>query len=192
MQKFLVDLLKTNPELFFGILILGALIFLILVSLLSVKASKAYFENITSNKIKEVEEKILKQFSGYENKILTTLDNIKKQIDFKRTKILLLNDIDDKVNRIFNLCDMRNITHQLNIDDIYDYSSIVVYIKDSSCLQFLQDEFRKLPNDIIKIVYSENNIDRALLPENHVLVNFEYTLIEKLHSIYQVKNIMEK
>lgn len=192
MQKFLITLLETNPELFFGILILGALIFLILISLLSVKASKAYFENITSNKIKEVEKKLLNQFSGYENKILITLDNIKKQIDFKKTKILLLNDIDDKINRIFNLCDMRNIAHQLNMDDIYEYSSIVVYIKENSCLQSLQNEFRKLPNDIIKIIYSENNIDRALLPENHVLVNFEYTLIEKLHSIYQVKKIMEK
>lgn len=192
MTKFLTNLLETNPELAFSILFIGAIIFLLLISMISVRTSKAYFENVTSKKIKEVEEKMLKQFSGYENKILITLDNIKKQIDFKKTKILLLNDIDDKISRVFNLCDMRNIAHQLNVDDIYEYSSVVVYIKDNNCLNILQTQFDKLPNEIIKVIYSEKNIDRTLLPHNHVLVNFEYTLVEKLHSIYQVKNIMEK
>lgn len=192
MTKFLTNLLETNPELAFSILFIGAIIFLLLISMLSTRASKAYFENVTSKKIKEVEEKMLKQFSGYENKILTTLDNIKKQVDFKKTKILLLNDVDDKISRIFNLCDMKNIAHQLNSDDIYEYSSVVVYIKDNNCLNILQTQFNQLPNELIKVIYSEINIDRTLLPSNHVLVNFEYTLVEKLHSIYQIKNIMEK
>lgn len=192
MSKLLVNLLETNPELLFGLLITAAIIFLFLVSMLSVRASKAYFENVTSKKIKEVEENILKKFSGYENKILISLDNIRKQIDFKKTRILLLNDIDDKINRIFNLCDMKNIEYQLNNDELFEYSSVVVYIKDNNCLNVLQPQFRKLPNETIKLIYSENSIDRKLLPQNHILVNFEYTLIEKLHSIYQIKNIMEK
>jgi hypothetical protein len=193
MIKWFQNLLQNSPELAITFLFIIAIIFLVIVVLFSLKASKNYFESITLDKIKEVEKDILSRLAGYENNFLLALDDIKNQVDFKKSKFLILNDSENTIQRILNLCELKNTSKTFSYDEAEKYSAVIVYLKDESDLVDLTTEFDEIPNEIIKVIYYDGFIkDRSKLPKNNVLVNFEYTLIEKLHSIYLVKKIMEK
>ncbi len=193
MTKWFQNFLQNSPELAITLLLICALIFLVIFMLFSLKASKSYFENFTLDKIKEVEHDILSRLAGYENSFLLALDDIKNQVDFKKSKFLILNDSENTIQRILNLCELKNTSKIFSYDDADKYSAVIVYLKDEADLIDLTTSFDEIPNEIIKVIYYDGFIkDRSKLPKNNVLVNFEYTLIEKLHSIYLVKKIMEK
>lgn len=193
MGKWFKELLTSNPELALGILFMGALIFIIVIFMFSIKAAKAYFESVTLAKIKEVEKDILSRFAGYENKLLLALDDIKNKVDFKKSKFLIVNDTEQKIQRILNLCEIKNTTTTFKADDATEYSAVIINLNNDNELEELKNQIEQIPTDIVKVIYFQgNNLNRNLLPNNNVIVNFEYTLIEKLHSIYLVKKIMEK
>jgi hypothetical protein len=193
MGKWVQELLTTSPELAVIVLLMAALLFIILVFMFSNKAAKAHFESITLGKIKEVEKDILSRFAGYENKLLLALDDIKKQVDFKKSKFLIVNDEEQRIQRILNLCEIKNTTTTFKSDDIAQYSAVIINLNNDNELEKLKNQIEQIPTDIVKVIYHQgNNLNRSLLPQNNVIVNFEYTLIEKLHSIYLVKKIMEK
>lgn len=193
MGKWFQELLTTSPELAISVLLMAALLFIIVVFMFSNKAAKAHFESITLGKIKEVEKDILSRFAGYENKLLLALDDIKNQVDFKKSKFLIVNDAEQKIQRILNLCEIKNTTTTFKADDISQYSAVIINLNNDNELEELKNQIEQIPTDIVKVIYHQgNNLNRNLLPKNNVIVNFEYTLIEKLHSIYLVKKIMEK
>jgi hypothetical protein len=193
MGKWFQELLTNSPELAVGVLLMAALLFIIVVFMFSNKAAKAHFESITLDKIKEIEKDILSRFAGYENKLLLALDDVKNQVDFKKSKFLILNDTKQKVQRILNLCEIKNTTTTFKADDIAQYSAVIINLNNDNELEELKNQIEQIPTDIVKVIYHQgNNLNRNLLPKNNVIVNFEYTLIEKLHSIYLVKKIMEK
>lgn len=193
MGKWFQELLTTSPELAISVLLMAALLFIIVVFMFSNKAAKAHFESITLGKIKEVEKDILSRFAGYENKLLLALDDIKNQVDFKKSKFLIVNDAEQRIQRILNLCEIKNTTTTFKADDISQYSAVIINLNNDNELEELKNQIEQIPTDIVKVIYHQgNNLNRNLLPKNNVIVNFEYTLIEKLHSIYLVKKIMEK
>lgn len=193
MGKWFQELLTTSPELAVSVLLMAALLFIIVVFMFSNKAAKAHFESITLGKIKEVEKDILSRFAGYENKLLLALDDIKNQVDFKKSKFLIVNDAEQRIQRILNLCEIKNTTTTFKADDTAQYSAVIINLNNDNELEELKNQIEQIPTDIVKVIYHQgNNINRNLLPKNNVIVNFEYTLIEKLHSIYLVKKIMEK
>lgn len=193
MGKWFRELLTTSPELAVIVLLMAALLFIIVVFMFSNKAAKAHFESITLGKIKEVEKDILSRFAGYENKLLLALDDIKNQVDFKKSKFLIINDTEQRIQRILNLCEIKNTTTTFKADDIAQCSAVIIHLNNDNELEELKNQIEKIPTDIVKVIYYQgNNLNRNLLPKNNVIVNFEYTLIEKLHSIYLVKKIMEK
>lgn len=193
MGKWFQELLTTSPELAVSVLLMAALLFIIVVFMFSNKAAKAHFESITLGKIKEVEKDILSRFAGYENKLLLALDDIKNQVDFKKSKFLIVNDAEQRIQRILNLCEIKNTTTTFKADDTAQYSAVIINLNNDNELEELKNQIEQIPTDIVKVIYHQgNNLNRNLLPKNNVIVNFEYTLIEKLHSIYLVKKIMEK
>lgn len=193
MGKWFQELLTTSPALAVSVLLMAALLFIIVVFMFSNKAAKAHFESITLGKIKEVEKDILSRFAGYENKLLLALDDIKNQVDFKKSKFLIVNDAEQRIQRILNLCEIKNTTTTFKAHDTAQYSAVIINLNNDNELEELKNQIEQIPTDIVKVIYHQgNNLNRNLLPKNNVIVNFEYTLIEKLHSIYLVKKIMEK
>jgi len=190
MKEILIDLINQDLTAALMIIAIVAVSFILAIFVMAHKLSKSFFESFTMSKLQEIERNMLSRFTGYENKFMKALDDVKMQSDFKQSKILLLNDKNGHIGRILNLADFKNVTGDIS-DGI---STFLLYLSEEfeQELQILAETLAKLPENGHLIVYTNHSVNRNLLPVNVVMTNFEFTLIEKLHTAYLVNKLMEK
>lgn len=190
MKEFLINLINTDLTSAVIVVLFIVVVFIIIVFVMAHKTAKGFFEAYTMGKLQEMEREVLSRFAGYENKFMKALDDVKTQTDFKESKILLLNDKNQKIRRVLNLSGFKNVCEDIS----HDIATCLLYLSEEfeDELKTLADTIARLPENGQLIVYTEHQIPRGLLPTNTVMTNFEFTLFEKLHTAYLVNKLTEK
>jgi len=153
---------------------------------------------------KEVKDEIEKMLNTYKREIVSLLEDIKTQREFRSSKILIVND---KNRSIDTLTFFSNFTNKEAVSDVKElldknlssYSMIIIdnedeHIRDK--LDIWKRVLSKVPEYTPILVYTGNS--RLTEEEQELLarklytpVNSNFTLIERLYIAHIIRKVME-
>ena len=163
--------------------------------------SKRRIEELVEKQVKDEIEKVLKT---YKREIVSLLEDIKSQNEFKNSKILIVNDKNHSIDTLTFLSNFTNKevvsdVNELLDKDLKNYSMIIIdnedeHIRDK--LDVWKHILSKIPDYIPILVYTGNNRlskeeQKLLARKLYTPVNSNFTLIERLYIAHVMKKVME-
>jgi len=163
--------------------------------------SKRRIEELVEKQVKDEIEKVLKT---YKREIVSLLEDIKSQNEFKNSKILIVNDKNHSIDTLTFLSNFTNKevvsdVNELLDKDLKNYSMIIIdnedeHIRDK--LDVWKHILSKIPDYIPILVYTGNNRlskeeQKLLARKLYTPVNSNFTLIERLYIAHIMKKVME-
>lgn len=163
--------------------------------------SKRRIEELVEKQVKDEIEKVLKT---YKREIVSLLEDIKSQNEFKNSKILIVNDKNHSIDTLTFLSNFTNKevvsdVNELLDKDLKNYSMIIIdnedeHIRDK--LDVWKHILSKIPDYIPILVYTGNNRlseeeQKLLARKLYTPVNSNFTLIERLYIAHIIKKVME-
>lgn len=141
-----------------------------------------------------IKDKLTSMFDGQKKELLEHLEDIKGIKEFKESKILICSDEKKIIN---NMAVLSKFTNIKNIDDtsekvkIDKYSIIVLFAEDDESLLNWYKFIEKSKEDIPIIIYTTQRLNTSIF-NNKIAspVNNQFTLIERLHSAYLIKKVL--
>ena len=191
-----------NPNLiyFFVVVMIfsSAIIYLIYNSFLKKKIHEKLAKKLGEDWDENLEKKIDEAIKTKEELISSLVESHEKE-QFKKMNILLLND-NGTINDIGIRLGLRNLNRKEltdNATSLKNYDLVILYLdsdgKQDEVLLEYRDKFLKgLSRHAVVIIYIEGGfINLKNLEEfNYVTTNSTYTLIERLHTSYSIRNII--
>ena len=196
-----------NPNLiyFFLTIIVLILIFVAVViyfitnSFLKPKIDEKVTEKLGKDWETNLANQIDKAIKNKEELISSLVESYEKE-QFKKMNILLLND-NGTIQDIGIRVGLRNLNRKEltdNATSLKNYDIAIVYLdndddKDKVLLEYREKFLKGLSCNAIVIIYIEGGfINLKNLEEfNYVTTNSTYTLIERLHTSYSIRNIIK-
>jgi len=143
-----------------------------------------------------IKDKLQSMFNGHKYEIIEHLDDLKGLKEFKDSKILILND---SKNTLQNLTFFANFTNKVVVNsaseklDKADISIAIIFANNDNDMQIYQNYLQNLDSAIPILIYTKERLNFDFLKDKlYVPVNTHFTLLERLHTAYMIKKIMEK
>ncbi|XPV70414.1 MAG: hypothetical protein ACNI25_07500 [Halarcobacter sp.] len=169
---------------------LGVLIYFLIKTICDKKTSDYFNANI--------KDKLSSMFDGYRNEILEHLNDIKNIKDFRESKILICNDNKNKINNMAIFSKFRNMKNINNCNEkikLNNFSIIILFAEDDKTLEEWFKLLKSVDENIPILIYTNGNVglEKIKLFENkiHSPINNQFTLIERLHSAYLIKKVLD-
>ena len=143
-----------------------------------------------------IKDNLQSMFNGYKKEIVEHLEELKGFKEFKESRVLILND---SKNTLHNLTFFANFTNKVVINspkeklNSSDISIAIILANDNDDMQKYQNFLQKLDDTVPILIYTKEYLNFDSLENKlYVPVNTPFTLLERLHSAYMIKKIMEK
>lgn len=149
-----------------------------------------------------IKDSLTSMFNGYKQETIDNFESIKGFREFKDSKILILNDTNKFIHNQVFFAKFNNKKCVLDINetiDINDYSIVIINADTDTnvVLNNWKHTIDRIDNKIPILIYTGlNRIDNSTETElfsNKIYtpVNNSFTLIDRLHTSYMIKKIME-
>ena len=143
----------------------------------------------------KIKDQFEQMFNGYKREILIHLEDLKGMKEFKASKLLILNDSNNKLHNLSYLADFTNKIVVNLADEKIDYTDIAIAVmiaESDDELRKFTDVLKRLDTKVPILIYTLSRLDTSILEDRlYALANSEFTLLERLHSAYMIKKIME-
>ena len=142
-----------------------------------------------------IKEKLQAMFNGHKSEIVTHLEDLKGLKEFEESKLLILNDLNNKMQ---NLTFFANFSNKIVINNHEEYSTdnevaiAIIVIESNLDLETFREVLLSLDNYIPILIYTKEHLNLSFLEEKlYVPVNSNFTLLERLHTAYAIRKIIK-
>ena len=142
-----------------------------------------------------IKDKLQAMFNGHKSEIIDHLEDLKGLKEFKESKLLILNDLNNKIQ---NLTFFANFSNKIVINNYDEYTSdpevsiAIIVIESDVDLEKFNEILLSLNNYIPILIYTKEHLNLSFLEEKlYVPVNSNFTLLERLHTAYAIRKIIK-
>ncbi|WP_404319946.1 hypothetical protein [Malaciobacter canalis] len=179
-----------EEKIIWGLILLffSALLFFMIKNICEKKTTDYFNANI--------KDKLSSMFDGYRKETLEHFQEIKDFKDFKRSEILICNDIKNIINDMAILSKFENCKNIYDISDdikLSKFKIIILFADEEKSLEkwykFIDESNSTTP--ILIYTHGQHNLTNLDLFKNRLYcpVTNQFTLLERLHSSYMINKI---